>query len=56
MKCGNAAGNDGIFLEITKACEELGIDKISDIANRIYDSGVEMKESLFIHQKGRFVE
>ena len=39
MKKGKAAGEDEIVIEMTEATEEFGIRKITDLANRIYESG-----------------
>ena len=51
MKKGKAAGEDGIVIEIIEATEEFGIRKITDLANRIYESGYipnAKRESVFV--------
>ena len=51
MKKGQAAGENWIVIEMTEATEEFGIRKITDIANRIYESGYipnAMRESVFV--------
>jgi len=51
MRNGKATGNDKISKEMIEACEDLGTEKILDLANSIYNSGVipnQMKESVFI--------
>ena len=50
-KKGRAAGEDGIVIEMIEATEEFGIRKITDLANRIYESGYipnAMRESVFV--------
>ena len=61
MKNGKATGNDGISKEMITAYDEIGINKILSIANKIYDSGVipyQMKQSIFvvIPKKGDLLE
>ena len=51
MRNGKTTGNDKISKEMIEACEDLGTEKIVDLANTIYNSGVipsQMKESVFI--------
>ena len=36
MRNGKATGNDKISKEMTEACEDLGTEKIVDLANNIY--------------------
>ena len=57
----NATGNDGIYKEMITACDEVGIDKLLSIANKIYNSGIipeQMKQSIFvtIPKKGDLLE
>jgi len=40
MRNGKATGNDKISKEMIEACEDLGTEKILDLANSIYNSGV----------------
>lgn len=39
MKKGKATGEDGVSTELIEALEEMGINKITNIMNKIYDSG-----------------
>ena len=51
MKNDKTVGNDIIAKEMIEACGEIGIEKVCQLANRIYDKGVipqRMKESIFI--------
>ena len=51
MKCRKAEGNDGIVVEMVEALGDFAITKITNIANKIYHTGVvpeRMKESEFI--------
>ena len=51
MKCKKAEGSDGVVIEMVEAAGEFGIDKITELANRIYKTGQvpeTMKESEFI--------
>ena len=51
MKSGKAIGPDDIAVEMLKALEDFGIDKIKDIANTIYHSGIlpsDLTKSVFI--------
>ena len=51
MRNGKTTGNDKISKEMIEACEDLGTEKIVDLANNIFNSGVipsQMKESVFI--------
>src|SRR5215469_11454827 len=51
MKIGKAVGNDGITLETLKAVENFAVEKITNLANKIYESGEltkQMKKSVFI--------
>ena len=51
IKCGKAPGNDKIRIEMIKALDECGIDLITKLANKIYETGNipdEMKKSIFI--------
>ena len=51
MKKGKAAGEDGVVVQMVEVAGGLVIDKITRIANRIYDEGyipVVMRESVFV--------
>ena len=51
MKSGNAAGDDGVFVEMIKAGGKTITDKITRLANIIYDKGYiheAMEESVFV--------
>ena len=51
MKTGKAVGDDGISVEMLRALGDYAIDKLTDIANKIYDSGEvpsQMCKSIFI--------
>ena len=51
MKNRKAVGDDGISVEMIKALGDFGVEKITDIANRIYDTGEvtnQMCKSTFI--------
>ena len=51
MKRGKAAGRDEILLEMIEGTGNIGVEKITDIANRIYETGKmpkRMKECIFI--------
>src|SRR5215469_3776404 len=51
MKFGKAVGNDGIALEMLKALENFAVEKITTLANKIYESGeltYQMSKSVFI--------
>ena len=61
MKNQKSPGNDKISREMLTNCKETGISKICCLANKIYDSGIilkQMKESIFIPipKKGDFTE
>ena len=40
MRNGKAIGNDKMSKEMIAACEDLGTEKILDLANSVYNSGV----------------
>ena len=51
MKSGKAAGEDGVVIEMVDAAGEFIVEKITRIANRIYDEGYipeAMRESVFV--------
>ena len=51
MKFGKAVGNDGIALEILKVLGNFAVEKITSLANKIYESGElssQMSKSVFI--------
>ena len=51
MKSGKAAGEDGVVVEMIEAAGEFIMEKITRIANRIYDEGYipeAMRESVFV--------
>ena len=51
LRPGKAPGDDEISTEMLQALDEIGIDKITDLCNKIYDSGYipeDMKKSTFI--------
>ena len=51
MKWRKAEGSDGVVVEMVEAVGEFGIEKITELANRIYSTGQvpeAMKESEFI--------
>ena len=51
MKNDKAEGGDGVVAEMVEAAGEFGIKKLTELANKIYDSGIipeKMKENLFI--------
>ena len=51
MKTGKATGPDGLSIELIKALEEFGIEKVTTLLNEIYDTGqipVDMSRSIFI--------
>ena len=51
MKANKSPGNDNIRIEMIQALEDFGIDTITSLANKIYDSGIipeEMTKSIFI--------
>src|SRR5215469_15322304 len=51
MKFGKAVGNDGIALEMLKALGNFAVEKITTLANKIYESGEltsRMSKSVFI--------
>ena len=51
MKWRKAEGSDGVVVEMVEAAGEFGIEKITELANRIYSTGQvpeAMKESEFI--------
>ena len=51
IRKGKAAGEDGIVIEMIEATGEFGIRKITDLVNRIYESGYipnAMRESAFV--------
>src|SRR5215469_12186722 len=51
MKFGKAVGNDGIALEMLKALGNFAVEKITTLANKIYESGEltsHMSKSVFI--------
>ena len=39
VRKGKAAGEDGVSVELIEALEELGIRKLTQVINKIYDSG-----------------
>ena len=43
MKCGKATDNDEICKEMIMAYDELGIEKICQLANNIYDNGTMLR-------------
>ena len=48
---GKALGEDEITIEMLQALDEIGIDKITELFNKIYDTGYipdDMKKSTFI--------
>src|SRR5215469_16251510 len=51
VKFGKPVGNDGIALEMLKALENFVVEKITTLANKIYESGeltIQMNKSVFI--------
>ena len=51
MKMGKATGPDGLSIELIEALEEFGIEKVTTLLNKIYDTGqipVDMSRSIFI--------
>jgi hypothetical protein len=51
MRRNKAAGPDGIVVEMIEALEEYGIDRLTDIINKIYDDGEfpeDLSKSIFI--------
>ena len=51
MKRGKAAGGDEILLEIIEGVGNIGVEKMTNVANSIYETGQipeRMKESIFI--------
>lgn len=51
LKPGKAPGDDEISTEMLQALDEIGIDKITELCNKIYDTGYipdDMKKSTFI--------
>src|SRR5215469_11626045 len=51
MKFGKAVGNDGIALEMLKALGNFAVEKITNLANKIYESEEltsQMSKSVFI--------
>src|SRR5215469_16285813 len=51
MKFGKAVGNDGIALEMLKVLGNFAVEKITTLANKIYESGEltsQMNKSVFI--------
>ena len=40
MKNGKAAGPDNISKEMLNALEDIGVDKLESIMNKMYDSGI----------------
>jgi len=48
---GEAPSPDGVCIEMLNALEDFGIEKLTEIANKIYDSGVipeYLSRSIFI--------
>ena len=51
MKNRKSPGTDGIMIEMLNATEEFAIEKITKLANKIYNTGYipeEMKKSVFV--------
>ena len=51
MKLSKSAGPDGIVTEMITALEDYGIDKLTDVINKIYDSGefqADLCKSIFV--------
>ena len=51
MKKNKAAGSDGVVVEMIKALEEYGLEKLTGVINKIYDEGAfpeELAKSIFI--------
>ena len=51
MRRNIAAGPDGIVVEMLEALEECGVEKLTDIINKIYDDGEfpeDLNKSIFI--------
>ena len=51
MKNGKSPGNDQIRIEMLEAMEEFAVDKVTELANKVYDTGYipkEMRRSTFI--------
>ena len=51
MKRGKAAGLDGITIEMLRAADDVTVKHITDIANKVYNSGEipkQMSRSVFI--------
>lgn len=51
MKTGKATGADGVAVEMISALEDLGIERVTDALNQIYDTGYlpeDMRMSVFI--------
>ena len=51
MRKSKAAGPDGVVIEMIEALDEYGVEKLTDIINRIYDDGKfpgDLSKSIFI--------
>ena len=51
IKCGKASGNDAIATEMTKALDDEGITKITELCNLVYDTlylPPDMSSSIFV--------
>lgn len=50
MKNGKAVGEDGMSAEMMRALDDLSLEVLTDITNKIYDSGIilsQMSRSIF---------
>ena len=51
MRKNKAAGPDGVVIEMIEALEEYGVEKLTEIINKIYDDGKfpeDLSKSIFI--------
>ena len=51
MRKNKAAGPDGVVIEIIEALEEYGVEKLTEVINKIYDDGKfpeDLSKSIFI--------
>ena len=51
MRKNKAAGPDGVVIEMIETLEEYGVDKLTEIINKIYDDGKfpeDLSKSIFI--------